>query len=92
MEQQRRERAILATKIHYTRATTGKNTWNGKPDTFQGAVSYLPRRNVTSVMTGNYLLRNIDIHIRACQSPEPVARTLPAGLRSIEITMGTVSR
>ena len=31
-------------------------------------------------------IREGRLQIRACQSPEPVAKTLPAGLRSIEIT------
>jgi len=30
-----------------------------------------------------------NIHIRACQSPLPVASTFPAGLRSIEMTEET---
>ena len=33
---------------------------------------------------GKGLMR--DVHIRACQSPLPVANTFPAGLRSIDIT------
>jgi hypothetical protein len=34
----------------------------------------------------------INVHIRACQSPLPVASTFPAGLRSIEMTARTIRR
>lgn len=48
---------------------------------------YTPHTSYSSISnTTRQKHEENNAHIRACQSPLPVARMLPAGLRSIEIT------
>ena len=79
--QKKKKLEMISWRVVYKRSTKKKSSNSS-------VIPYNKQTNKSLVLLdckiGEY------VHIRACQSPLPVAKILPAGLKSIDITGGNI--